>query len=136
MKLVRPAVTAAVCLTVMSTLGVFAATASAQSVEGRAPELVTDRPDFTESSDVVGAGLVQFEMGTTFESEGQADARDRAMTFPLGLVRIRVELPRSLDDRSCVFVRPENGILKRLAAPRIGASMELERALSTRPLTP
>lgn len=55
---------------------------------------------------------------------------------PLGLVRIRVELPRSLDDRSCVFVRPENGILKRLAAPRIGASMELERALSTRPLTP
>ncbi len=101
MKLVRPAVTAAVCLTVMSTLGVFAATASAQSVEGRAPELVTDRPDFTESSDVVGAGIVQFEMGTTFESEGQADARDRAMTFPLGLVRIgvarRLELRFSTD---------------------------------------
>ena len=101
MKLVRPAFAAAVCVTVMSAIGGFSATASAQSAEGRLPELVTDRPDFTESSDVVGRGIIQVEMGTTFESNGQSDARDRALTFPLGLMRVgvsrRLELRLSSD---------------------------------------
>jgi len=101
MRLVRPALAVAVWATVMSTFGGFSTTAFAQSVEGRLPELVTDRPDFTESSDVVGRGIVQFEMGTTFESDGQAEARDRALTVPLGLMRVgvsrRLELRLSSD---------------------------------------
>lgn len=96
MKCVRPVLTAAVCA-----LSLLPATVFAQSIEGRLPELVTDRPDFTESSDVVGAGIVQFEMGTSFESNGQGDARDRAFTAPLALMRLgvsrRLELRLSSD---------------------------------------
>ena len=57
------------------------------------PELVTDRPDFTESSDVVGHRVVQIESGLTLE---QSDATTRQVTAPQMLVRIgvgrRVEL--------------------------------------------
>ena len=31
------------------------------------PEMVTDRPDYTESTDVVGKGMVQMENGFTVE---------------------------------------------------------------------
>ena len=61
------------------------------------PELVTDRPDFTESSDVAGRGVVQFETGTTLEFDGGA----RTLTAPLGLMRIgvsnRIEIRLSSD---------------------------------------
>jgi hypothetical protein len=50
-------------------------------------ELVTDRPDFTESSEVVGHGIVQIESGLTFE---QTDAVLRQMTAPQLLVRVGV----------------------------------------------
>lgn len=85
MKCVRPVLTAAVCA-----LSLLPSTVSAQSAEGRLPELVTDRPDFTESSMVVGPGLVQFEMGTAFESDGQAGDRNRSFTMPLALMRLGV----------------------------------------------
>jgi hypothetical protein len=56
------------------------------------PEFVTDRPDFTESSEVVGRGLVQVESGFTLEG----DQNNRAITTPAILARIgltsRVEL--------------------------------------------
>jgi hypothetical protein len=72
------------------------------------PELVTDRPDFTESSDVVGRGFVQFETGTTFEF----DRSEKSMTAPLGLVRIgvgdRVEIRISGD--GFVSTRAAHGI--------------------------
>lgn len=65
------------------------------------PELVTDRPDFTESSDVVGTGIMQLEFGTSFEGDGRSDARDRMVTTPLALLRVgvsrRVELRVSSD---------------------------------------
>jgi len=65
------------------------------------PELVTDRPDFTESSDVVGKGLVQIENGTSLEFDDTGDGRRRTVTAPLGLVRIgvseRVEIRLSTD---------------------------------------
>jgi hypothetical protein len=57
------------------------------------PELVTDRPDFTESSEVVGRGAVQIESGLRFDDES---ASLRQVTLPQLLVRIgvgsRVEL--------------------------------------------
>jgi hypothetical protein len=52
-----------------------------------APELVTDRPDFTESSEVVGHRVVQIESGLTLE---QTNARTRQMTAPQVLVRVGV----------------------------------------------
>jgi hypothetical protein len=36
------------------------------------PRLVTDRPDFTESTAVVGAGVIQVEGGVTLDREGSA----------------------------------------------------------------
>jgi len=51
------------------------------------PELVTDRPDFTESSEVVGHRVVQVETGLTFE---QDDPATRQVTAPQMLVRVGV----------------------------------------------
>jgi hypothetical protein len=51
------------------------------------PELVTDRPDFTESSEVVGHRVVQIETGFTFE---QTDTATRQITTPQMLVRIGI----------------------------------------------
>ena len=49
------------------------------------PELVTDRPDFTESSFAIAKGWFQLESGLSFEGDGP-DAR--AFTAPAALVRI------------------------------------------------
>lgn len=49
-------------------------------------ELVTDRPDFTESTQVVGAGVFQFENGFTLDNESHV----RGLTGPEALVRIGV----------------------------------------------
>src|SRR5690242_18428459 len=54
---------------------------------GGVPELVTDRPDFTESSEVVGPRVVQIESGFTLE---QDDASTRQMTAPQMLVRVGI----------------------------------------------
>lgn len=63
--------------------------------------LVTDRPDFTESSKVVGRGIVQLESGTMFEFDGAGDERNRTVTAPLTLMRLgvseRLELRLSSD---------------------------------------
>jgi len=60
------------------------------------PELVTDRPDFTESSEVVERGAVQIETGFTLESNRSQDEELRGITVPAVLARIglvhRVEL--------------------------------------------
>ncbi len=55
-----------------------------------APELVTDRPDFTESSEVVGHGVLQVETGFTFESDRAGDVSARSITTPAVLARIGV----------------------------------------------
>ena len=48
--------------------------------------LVTDRPDFTESSEVVGVKQVQFESGFSYASAGHAGS----ITVPSALARIGV----------------------------------------------
>jgi hypothetical protein len=64
----------AICLT---TAGVSAA----QTAE--VPELVTDRPDFTESSEVVGHRVVQIETGLRLEqSDATTRHRQRSVYFP------------------------------------------------------
>ena len=70
-----------------------AATVCAGQTSAPAPDLVTDRPDFTESSEVVGHRIIQVESGLTFE---QTDRQRRQVTAPQLLVRVgagpRVEL--------------------------------------------
>lgn len=96
----KPSLTVRVLLSVASTLLLTPVSGFAQDNAGL-PELVTDRPDFTESSDVVGRGIVQLEMGTTFESNRTAGDQDRTMSTPLALARIgvskRLELRFSTD---------------------------------------
>lgn len=50
--------------------------------------LVTDRPDFTESTDAVPSGYVQLEMGYTFAYDREDDDRVRSHTMPEMLWRI------------------------------------------------
>ena len=72
--------------------GTAAAPTAAVGGGEKLPEMVTDRPDFTESSEVVGRGIFQFESGWTYEADGAA----RRQTMPAGLLRLgasrRVEL--------------------------------------------
>jgi hypothetical protein len=76
----------------------LAAPCRAQEPAATVPELVTDRPDFTESSEVVGTGVVQLESGFLFE---KVDDGLRQFTLPQLLVRVgvgdRVELRFATD---------------------------------------
>lgn len=105
MKTSCGALVAAFVACVLSPVSLFAQ-------EPQLPELVTDRPDFTESSDVVGTGIMQLEFGASFEGDGQADARDRMVTTPLALLRVgvgrRVELRFSSD--GYIFDRLGSGL--------------------------
>jgi hypothetical protein len=71
--------------------------ASAQAQTESRPDLVTDRPDFTESSEVVGHGLFQFEAGVNYEGDSAA----RSLTVPGALLRLgfgpRLELRLATD---------------------------------------
>jgi hypothetical protein len=50
--------------------------------------LVTDRPDFTESSVTVGYGVMQLETGYTFTYDSEGDDRTRSHSFPESLLRV------------------------------------------------
>lgn len=50
--------------------------------------LVTDRPDFTESSSVVGYGVVQLETGYTYTRDDKSDGSFREHAFPQALLRV------------------------------------------------
>jgi hypothetical protein len=54
------------------------------AVRSDVPEIVTDRPDFTESSEVIPAGWLQFESGISFEGESSV----RGLSAPAALLRI------------------------------------------------
>jgi hypothetical protein len=50
--------------------------------------LITDRPDFTESSVTVGFGVAQLEMGYTFTYDSADGDRTRSHSFPETLLRL------------------------------------------------
>jgi Putative MetA-pathway of phenol degradation len=50
--------------------------------------LITDRPDFTESSSTVGMGVVQLEAGYTFTYDEHPSGRTNEHSFPEALWRI------------------------------------------------
>jgi hypothetical protein len=50
--------------------------------------LITDRPDFTESSVTVGYGVAQLEMGYTFTYDSANGDRTRSHSFPETLLRL------------------------------------------------
>jgi hypothetical protein len=76
---------------VVLVVGLLAASAGAgaQGLEP-APELVTDRPDFTESTVVIARGFLQVETGFTYEREETGDVRVSTVTVPQLLVRLGV----------------------------------------------
>lgn len=101
------------------------------------PELVTDRPDFTESSRVAGRGIVQLEMGTTFESNTVSGDRDRTVSTPLALARIgvsrRLELRFSTDGYVLDSLRSGFGqsTTKGQADIEVGAKFVLSNGVAT-----
>ena len=88
-------------------------------------EMVTDRPDFTESSEVVGRDVAQWEMGSVLEFDRAAGTRTLSLGTPLlrwGVSK-RVEMriagdghitefsrgQKQRDDRDSVLVPNEEG---------------------------
>ncbi|MCC6537812.1 MAG: transporter [Bryobacterales bacterium] len=53
-------------------------------------ELISDRPDFTESSEVVGKGVLQIETGIAGERYGRGADGTGGITGPMPLVRLGV----------------------------------------------
>jgi hypothetical protein len=50
--------------------------------------IITDRPDFTESSVTVGNGITQLEMGYTFYYDDNREGSSRSHSFPETLLRV------------------------------------------------
>lgn len=69
---------------------VKAPVAAAEEGEPEIGELVSDRPDFTESSEVVGKGVLQIETGIVGERYGNGADGTGGVTGPLPLVRLGV----------------------------------------------
>lgn len=74
-------------------VALFASAAGAQShakVEALDEPLITDRPDFTESTDAVPLGYSQLEAGYTFTYDREGSDRVREHTAPELLLRIGI----------------------------------------------
>ncbi len=85
--------------------------------------MVTDRPDFTESSETVARGLVQLESGVTYTRDGDT----RATSFGEALVRVglapRAELRVGLN--SYAVERSAGTTLRGLEDASLGAKVKL-----------
>ena len=73
-----------------SILSVEAQDASDKSADAMAEPLITDRPDFTESTDAIPAGHFQLEAGYTFTYDREHTDRVRDHAAPEFLLRIGV----------------------------------------------
>jgi hypothetical protein len=82
-KNVRRAVALSVCL-----LGACGTAYAQAPVSVDVPEIVTDRPDFTESGEIIPFGWLQIESGVSLEG----DAVTRAFTAPSALLRFGLGL--------------------------------------------
>jgi len=70
--------------TVLAAMPLFAeGVAAPEKGPGELGELVTDRPDFTESSEVVGRDVAQFEMGSVLEFDRAAGVKTLSFGTPL-----------------------------------------------------
>lgn len=134
------------CLCTALLPGTWAQTASAEvkhavsenESAGELPELVSDRPDFTESAEVVGKGIMQTESGFARESIG-GDAPERSITGPFPLFRIgvskRVELRFGSDGYTWQRFRTAEGEQKLwgVSDQSFGAKVKLFDAKGWRP---
>lgn len=79
---------------------------------GEQEQIVTDRPDFVESSNVVGAGRVQIETSLAFERDRAGGGRERTASTPT-LLRVGIgdtlELRLETDGRMRTVATPANG---------------------------
>ena len=74
----------------LTATGSFAQEAAAQKTDPMDEPLITDRPDFTESTEAVPAGHLQLETGYTFTYDRESKDRVRDHTAPELLLRIGV----------------------------------------------
>jgi hypothetical protein len=108
------------------------ATVLARSVERQLPELETDRPDITEGSAVVGAGLWQLETGTLFQSDRHDPTVAHDVSLPNALLRL------GLGDRAELRVGAEGFLAESLSTPgthRASGLSDVELGVKFRVLT-
>ncbi len=71
----------------VSTLLQWGSDASDESASAISQTITTDRPDFTEASSTVGAGVLQVEMGYTFSRDESGGAATESHSLPETLFR-------------------------------------------------
>jgi hypothetical protein len=66
------------------------ATAGNPTVERSLPPMSTDRPDITDSTDVVGRGIWQVETGVSFQADLDEGISHHEVTMPQAMLRVGV----------------------------------------------
>lgn len=103
--------------------------ASAQTAPQRTPrpDLITDRPDFTESSEVIPLRWLQFESGVSMETDGPGVLHTRSISAPAALLRVglgfRTEL--RLGAEGYVTERTDSGRTSGYSDIELGAKVRL-----------
>ena len=87
---------------------------------GGVPELVTDRPDFTESSEIIERGSLQFESGVNYESDAESGLLSRAFSAPTALLRI------GLGHRAELRVGADGLVTTSVAGSRVSGYSDVE----------
>ena len=109
--------------TLAALLLAVAFSAQAEVPPGALPEMITDRPDYTESVEVVGKAVIQAEHGITLDREGDA----HSLSTPEILLRIgvsqRIELRLGTD--GFLMEHGSEGIFKGRADTEIGAKIAI-----------
>jgi hypothetical protein len=97
--------------------------ACATAARGNLEPIVTDRPDFTESSEIVPSGLLQLESGGTYSRDGD----ERAGSLGEALIRVglapRAELRVGLN--SYAFSQVSGSTVRGLEDASLGAKFNL-----------